>query len=412
MRGLGVLERTYLRVFRLYPFMIPLAVVMCCGETGYAAVNNFGLPLYMKAAASRLGVPAGAVGRTVGWVIASFLLTETVFRIPFGRLSDRIGRKALIAGGPLVGCAAMILLGQVGNWRWMIPVRALDGIAAAALWPSIFALIGDRVGREERATAMSVTNMVYMAGMALGPALGGLLINVSGSARAPFALASGVFLLAGMLALAFLQGGRSESQSSEDGAAEVRVSRLSLAAMLLLMFAQTFGVILLAPFLSLYAKEHLHLKPLHIGILPAMAAVPVGLLAMPLGRLADRVPRDVAVKVGLIVAGIGMWLVPVARSFLELSFVMIVLAVAYAFSLPAWLAMVTEVSPRRGRGETIGKFGTAQGLGAVAAPLVGGVLYDHGPRLPFVGSAALLTASALLAWAALPRTDTAHRQGQ
>lgn len=406
MRGLAILERTYLRVFRLYPFMIPLAVVMACGETGYAAVNNFGLPLYLAGAAARLGVPVGAVGRTVGWVIASFLLTETAFRLPLGMLSDRIGRKALIVAGPVVGCAAMALMTTVVHWQWMIPVRAFDGIAAAALWPSIFALIGDRVDRENRATAMSVTNMVYMAGIALGPALGGLLMRLSGSARAPFVMASGVFFLAAVTALAFLPRGR-PTRDSEDGAAEVRISRLSLGAMLLLMFAQAFGVILLAPFLSLYAKQHLHLQPLHIGILPALAAVPVVLLAIPLGRLADRVRRDVAVKVGLTVAGIGMWLVPFARSFVELALVMVVLAIAYAFALPAWLAMVTEVSPSHGRGRTLGIFGIAQGLGAVVAPPAGGFLYDRGPRLPFVASAALLTASALLACAALPRATAA-----
>jgi len=411
MRGLDVLEQTYLRIFRLYPFMVPLAVVMACGETGYAGVNNFGLPLYVRGAAVRLGVDAASVGKTVGLIISAFLLTETLLRIPLGMLSDSVGRKTLIVAGPLLGCGAMILTARVGHWQWMIPIRAFDGAAAAALWPSIFALIGDRVARDDRATAMSVTNMVYMAGIALGPALGGVLIRETGAAFAPFLMAAGVFLFAAMIAFAFLPGGTAV-QREEEGGAEVRVSRLSLAAMLLLAFAQTFGVILLGPVLPLYARDRLHLSPLFIGILPAMAAVPAGLLAMPLGRLADRVGRDVAVKVGLTVAGIGMWLVPFARSFVELSIVMIALALAYAFALPAWLAMVTEVSPRQGRGQTIGKFGTAQGLGAVLAPVAGGFLFDSSPRLPFFASAALLTVSALLACATLPRTAAADKSAR
>jgi len=411
MRGLAVLEQTYLRVFRVYPFMIPLAVVMCCAETGYAAVNNFGLPLYVDKAAWQLGVPLGAVGKTVGLIISIFLITETACRLPLGMLSDRVGRKTMIVAGPLVGCAAMLAMAYVGNWRWMVPIRAVDGMAAAALWPSIFALIGDRVARQDRATAMSVTNTVYLGGIALGPTLAGAAIGVSGSARAPFLLASVSFFLGGMIAIACLPAGRA-AHPEENEAAEVRVPWTTVAVMLVLMFAQTFGAILLAPFLSLYGKRQLHLQAHQISLLFMLPAAVVALLAMPLGRLADRVPRDVAVKAALCVAAVGMWLVPFARSLVEMVVIVVALAMAYAFAIPAWFAMVTEVSPRQGRGETLGKFGIAQGLGAMVAPFAGGVLYDREPRLPFAASAALLTLAALLACAALPRAHTTDRQGQ
>ncbi len=174
--------------------------------------------------------------------------------------------------------------------------------------------------------------------------------------------------------------------------------------MLAVMFGQTFGVILLAPFLSLYAKQELNISSGYIPLLFVVPAIVVAVMAMPLGRLADRVERRTAVKAGLCVAAVAMWLMPLARSLWMLVGMAIVLAVAYALATPSWLAMVTEVAPDHQRGAALGRFGVAQGLGAVLGPLTGGFLYDHVHWYPFVASAVILTVSTVIAFFGLPRS--------
>jgi len=403
MRGIRALERTYVAIFRRHPVLVPLAVIMACAETAYAGVNNFGLPLYLAADPAGLGVPFQALGRIVGLLTATFLISETIGRFPFGRLSDKVGRKPLMVAGPAVGAASFLALSQVGRYSAMFPLRILDGLAAAALWPAVFATIGDRVPRAERATAMSVVNTVYMAGIALGPMLAGQLIGVSGSQAAPFFMASGCLLAAAATAGLAIPSGHPHATDAPGESAASGVSGARLATMLALMFGQTFGVILLAPFLSLYARQELGMEARHIPLLFVVPAGAVAVLALPLGRLADRMERRRAVQAGLCVGAATMWLVPIAGSFLALAAIGVVLAVAFAFATPSWLAMVTEVAPDHERGATLGKFGIAQGLGAVLGPLVGGLLYDHGHSYPFIASAALLTASTAVAFVGLPR---------
>lgn len=174
--------------------------------------------------------------------------------------------------------------------------------------------------------------------------------------------------------------------------------------MLVVMFSQTFGVILLAPFLTLYARQELDVGAREISMLFVLPAAAVAVLALPLGRLADRVERRKAVQAGLCAAAAAMWLVPLARSLWLLAGVAAVLAVAYAFAAPSWLAMVTEVAPEHQRGAALGKFGIAQGLGAILGPLAGGVLYDRAHTFPFLASAAILSLSTAVAFIGLPRS--------
>jgi DHA1 family multidrug resistance protein-like MFS transporter len=404
MRGLRALERTYVAVFRRHPVLVPLAVIMTCAETAYAGVNNFALPLYIASDGASLGVSANAVGRIVGLITATFLLSETIGRLPLGRLSDILGRRPLMIAGPSLGAASFLVLSQVGDFRAIFPLRMLDGLGAAALWPALFATIGDRVPRAHRATAMSVVNTVYMVGIALGPSLAGAVIKAFHSHRAPFVMASGFLLVAAGTAAFAVAPRRALHGTAPGETGHTAVSRRRLVAMLAVMFGQTFGVILLAPFLTLYAKQELKIASGDISLLFVLPAAAVAVLAMPLGRLADRLERQVAVKIGLCAGAVAMWLIPLARSLWALAGMAVVLAVAYALAAPSWLAMVTEVAPEQQRGTLLGRFGVAQGMGAVLGPLVGGFLYDRAHWYPFVASAAILTISTLVAFAGLPRS--------
>jgi DHA1 family multidrug resistance protein-like MFS transporter len=407
---LRAVVRTYLEVFRLHPVLVPLATVIFCGEAGYAALNNFLLPLYLRERGALLGVTPGATGRAVGFVTAGFLLSETVLRIPMGRLSDRLGRRPLMVVGPLVSCLSPVFATTMRRWGNVVALRLGDGCGAAALWPSVYALIGDRVNTAYRATAMSVANTLYFAGVTIGPWAASTVVGVTGSYPAAFRSVGILFLGAaaasfwGMRAVLARQPAGETAQVSLDGepararsAAAPTLPHGTLVCMLAITFAQNFAIIMLAPFLSLYARVDLGVPVGQIGRLYLLPGLVLAFVAIPMGRLADAWPRARSVRIALFVSTAGMACVPLVRNLETLMALAIVLGAAYALGTGAWLAVITEIAPEKGRGATFGRFGTVQGLGAILAPLVGGHMWDMNHAYAFWLSAGVLGISTLIA---------------
>src|SRR4029450_13799551 len=112
----------------------------------------------------------------VALVSVAFLLCEGVAKGPFGILGDRVGRKNLIIAGPIISMvtALLTLLVHPSQWYFFMLLRVLDGLGAAALWTSALAMIADVVSEDRRSQAMSLFNVAYMVGIAVGPFIGGI----------------------------------------------------------------------------------------------------------------------------------------------------------------------------------------------------------------------------------------------
>ena len=100
----------------------------------------------------------------------------------FGALGDRIGRRPLLVAGPIASCISALLIARATDPEVIIALRVLDGLGAAAIWPTAFALVGDSVEEPNRSVAMSVLNVTYMCGIALGLLLAGSSATTQGTA--------------------------------------------------------------------------------------------------------------------------------------------------------------------------------------------------------------------------------------
>lgn len=106
-----------------------------------------------------------------GFMTAGFLMT-------MGRLGDRIGRRKLLLIGATVFGAASILAAYSVNAEMLIVARALLGVAGATLLPSTLALIRSMFhDPRQMAVAIAVWTTSYMAGVALGPVFGGVMLE-------------------------------------------------------------------------------------------------------------------------------------------------------------------------------------------------------------------------------------------
>jgi len=397
--------------------ILSLAVVSAAAECAYAAINTLALPFLLQDELK--------IQEEIGVVIATFLLVEALCKSPMGALSDRVGRRRLLAIAPLLSAATAVGIGSVPGpvtgerifgfilnpWFFaLLLLRALDGLAAAAIWPTMWAAMADGVEEERRTSAMSVLTVSYMIGLGLGPLLGGLSTLVLNSPRAPFMVVSGLFLLTSVAAYLLVprrpHHTYRELHTTPDSPdattfhwTDLLHSLRTVPSMLLMAFIIFAGIGLLVPVTPLYARAKFHLSEAEFGHLFAVPAAIIGLAALPIGRLGDRWGRARSVHLGMMLAVAAMWslaLVHGSRWFLVAGAT--ILGIGFVMGVPAWVATVAEKAGTQRRGEVIGAVQTAEGIGVFLGVLLGPKLYFRHIELPVIASAALLTLGMLLSF--------------
>jgi MFS family permease len=124
-----------------------------------------------------------AAGMSVGQIgILSFTYPAVwaLLQLGTGALSDRWGRKGLIAGGMLVQSVALAAISLVrGFWPW-VGAAALLGAGTAMVYPTLLAAIGDVAHPRWRGSAIGVYRLWRDSGYAVGALLAGALADLFG----------------------------------------------------------------------------------------------------------------------------------------------------------------------------------------------------------------------------------------
>lgn len=388
---------------RIRGIVLRVSLVIGLGELGFATIVPL-LPLYLTE-------QLNASVKLVGAVVAAFALVETLLKAAWGSVADRVGRRPLIVAGLLLSSVAPLLMSVLRSPVLFVPLRVIDGAGSSALWPAASAIMADKTPGDQRATAMGTLNLFFLSGLAFGPALGLFVVGLSHSYVAGFYLASGLMVAAAVWGSVTLRdvapphlsppatahgGGHGVDDRSSPHSHEGKRTQFSplLITMLGVAFVQMFGVGLLAPILAIYAKRVVGLSEHWIGVLFLVGVLSVAIASVPAGRLADRWGKRKAVVWGMAVGSAGMWLLPVSPRLDVLAVGAVLLGIGFALSSPAWHALVSELAPSGRIGFAMGAAQTAEGLGLVLGPLLGGVLWDAaGHVAPFVASASLLSVS-------------------
>jgi EmrB/QacA subfamily drug resistance transporter len=166
------------------------------------------------------------------WVVDAYNLVFAALLLAAGSLSDRVGRKGMLLSGLAIFGVASLAGGFASSAGELIAARCVMGVGAAAVFPATLSLISNTfVTRAERARAIGLWGATAGMAIALGPIVGGWLLEY-------FSWSSIFFALTPVAALALVLVGRTVPTSRDPrlGRSDTLGFVLSSAAMALLIF--------------------------------------------------------------------------------------------------------------------------------------------------------------------------------
>jgi EmrB/QacA subfamily drug resistance transporter len=284
---------------------------------------------------------------TVQWVVNGYMLTLASLILLGGTAGDRYGRRLVFVVGLVAFAAASLACGLAPSAGWLICARFIQGAGAALLTPTSLAIIGAAYSGRERGPAIGTWAAAGALTVALGPPLGGWLVDSIGW-RAIF------FINLPLAALALLLAMKLPADHGERaGKLDVEGALLAITGLGLL----SFGLISLGEGNS------------RAGAMAIAAAVPVGWLFLRTERRADQpmMPLDLFRN----------------RNFVGTNILTILLyaALSGALFLLPFLLIEQHGYSTAGAGAAFLPFSIIMGLGSRWS---GGLVARFGARLPLI----------------------------
>ncbi|MCZ6831089.1 MAG: MFS transporter [Gammaproteobacteria bacterium] len=323
---------------------------------------------------------AGSSAFLLGLALGAYGLAQALLQIPFGLVSDRIGRKPVIVFGLLLFAAGSLWAAQAETIYGLIGGRVLQGTGAIA--STVMALVADLTRDEQRTKAMAVVGISIGASFALALVLGPLLASWGGLSlvfyvTAALAVTGIVIVWRAVPTPSPLPGVHRDSGTVPSLLArsvlDVGLTRLNLSVFLLHFILMAGFVVLpliMEQALGLHRDQHwlVYLPTLLlslVGMVPLLVwgerkehlkaafVVAIVLLAISQGLMGN--------PAGAVGFYAGLWLFFVGFNYLEATLPSLVSKTVYA----------------GGKGTALGVYSTFQFLGAFAGGALGGLTLQY-----------------------------------
>jgi EmrB/QacA subfamily drug resistance transporter len=116
----------------------------------------------------------------LSWVLNAYNIVFAALLVPAGRVADLVGRRRMFLIGVTAFVATSLLCGIAPTQEWLVGARVLQAAAGAVLVPTSLALVLPEFPAEKRATAVALWSATGAVAAALGPSLGGMLVDWAG----------------------------------------------------------------------------------------------------------------------------------------------------------------------------------------------------------------------------------------
>ena len=352
--------------------VVSLAVVYSLRMLGFFMI----VPVFMLYAPDLDGYSATLAGLAIG----TYGLTQALFQIPFGMLSDHIGRKPVIVGGLLIFALGSVVAASADSIHGVILGRALQGLGAIA--SAVMALAADLTREEHRMKAMATIGvsigLSFAVAMVFGPVVA-TWIGLGGIFWLTAALA-----LVGVALIAFVVPRPAVSRFHRD--AEVEGSALASVVKDTQLLRLDIGIltlhaILTATFVAMpiALRDSAGLQVGHHWLVYLGAFVAAVATMVPFIIVAERKRRMkevfvLAVAV-LVIAELGLSVLP--HTVFVLAVLMWLFFAAFNLLEASLPSLVSKMAAPQRRGTAMGVYSSSQFIGAFVGGGCGGLALHH-----------------------------------
>ncbi len=354
------------------------------------------LPLYI--------LEVGATKLELGLIMAVSSLSGIVLRIPFGMISDKLGRKPVMLFSLLTYAFALVMLSFVKEVTWLYPTALLLSIPMASYMPTSTAAVMDLAPSEGKGMTMGTYFTSFGGATILGPLLTGILVKFLPYRQ--FFLITSLFPLIALIILTQSKLSKVNTSRSGTGYQQSVLSSIKLLMRSRSLIGLSLGRLLystsnfvFATLFPVYASEDLLMTASTISFLYTARGLANALSRFPSGKLCDVVGPKKVLLLAYIISSVFYLTIPSLRLIDLLFILMAVHGIAWGTRVVSDMTIASEVlNPEiRGIGNAFlgTMFSTGRFLGSFLAGLfstlmpVPRVIRTFG-FLPLIGSLIIL----------------------
>ena len=322
----------------------------------------------------------GATPFLVGLAIGIYGLTQAVLQIPFGMLSDHIGRKPVIYGGLVVFAIGSVVAATSDSIHGIILGRAIQGGGAIAA--AVMALAADLTREEHRLKAMAIIGMSMGVSFSISLVLGPLFDSWFGVHGLFWMTAVLALAAMGILAVAVPTPAVSRFHRDAETVPSQFKNVLGNSQLLRLDFGIfVLHLILTAIFVAVpldlqnkagLASEHHWMVYLFVMVIAFIGMVPFIIIAEKKRKMKQIFVGAIAL---LIVAVFSMSMV--SSSLVGMVAALLGFFLAFNLLEASLPSLVAKIAPADMKGTAMGVYTSSQFLGAFAGGITGGFIYQQ-----------------------------------
>ncbi|MBD8496819.1 MFS transporter [Paenibacillus arenosi] len=342
----------------------------------------------------------GANEMHLGWMLSIYSLVAFIVSPIWGAWSERVGRRPIILIG-ISGFSVSYLLFAIGtDMLWLMYVsRILGGLFSGAVTAVIVAYVADITTDEQRTKGMAYVGVSIGLGFTFGPAFGGIISEVAGSAAPFYAAAILTFITAVLGALVLKESLPVEKRMSNTNSSPSRWTAFTgrMKYLYVLSFFVTFTLAGLEATLMYFQMLRI----------PGTTAWDIGWMFFFCGlagalvqggivrRYIKKGTEKYGIMAGLVISALGFVLLLFSSTLVNATIFLCIFGIGNALIRPCVTSLITQKTTVS-QGVASGLNSSMDSFGRIAGPALATAVFNWSANMPFIIGAVLSIAAVAL----------------